>query len=82
MRGNCFHFAIRRWWRTRHTGSYLLLRKSQHGWWLHALYHPADLKSEHLEQFTPSNPIRGMRFPPVWFHGFVKTGADFPPVKK
>jgi len=82
MRGNCLLFAIRLWWETRKSGSYLLIRFSQFGWWPHFLWHPAHLESEKLEQFTPLHPNHHLLIPPPWYRGYVKRGADFPPVKK
>lgn len=64
---NCLLFVVVRWWRL---GGFVIIRKSQHGWWPHFLWSP-DLIT--FEEFQPAIPNHHLKFPPPLYRGIVKT---------
>lgn len=65
MKSNCIIFALQRWFSL---GGYIVLRKSNYGWWPHMIW-TKDLAT--FEEFTP--PVHQARaFPPLVFNGIVK----------
>ena len=67
---NCLFFALTRF---KERGGYLIMRKSHHGWFPHFLW-SEDLET--FEQYVPYFPSEHLKFPPLWFAGFIRTGQD------
>jgi hypothetical protein len=65
MKSNCIIFALRRCFRL---GGYIVLRKSNYGWWPHMIW-TKDLAT--FEEFTPPEHHQAA-FPPLLFNGIVK----------
>jgi hypothetical protein len=66
VKSNCILFALRRWFSR---GGYIVLRKSNYGWWPHMIW-TKDFVT--FEEFTP--PVHYARvFPPLVFEGIIKT---------
>ena len=66
MWSNCYLFAIQQWYRH---GGYIVLTKSQYGWWPHA-FHSEDLRR--FTDFVPLAPKRRRWLPPLVFRGHIK----------
>ena len=64
---NCIIFALHRWI-TR--GGYVVVRKSHHGWWPHAMWTP-DLKT--FEEYQTRVPNHHLLIPPPLYRGVVLT---------
>jgi hypothetical protein len=63
---NCIIFALLRWFRR---GGYLIVRKSRHGWWPHALW-SSDLCT--FEEYQPRVPNHHLLIPPPLYDGIVR----------
>ncbi len=66
---NCLFYALMKF---RACGGYLIMRKSRHGWFPHFLW-SANLKT--FSQFVPRHPVKGLKCPPVFFAGIIRTGS-------
>ena len=66
---NCFIFALRRWFKR---GGYLIIRKSDAGWYPHFIW-AESLKDLEIEHYTVDEFHPLMRFMPAFlFKGYVK----------
>ena len=64
---NCWLWAF---WTFLRRGGFLIVSKSEWGWWPHLMWSP-DMRTVH--QFEPDHKRRMGRFwPPVFYRGFVK----------
>lgn len=66
-KSNCLFYAFKKY---RRYGGYILMRKSNYGWWPHFLHMTKDGK---ITQYTLSRKKRRI-LPPIVFTGFVKEG--------
>lgn len=67
MKNNCLIFAFHKWIKC---GGYLIIRKSNYGWWPHFLW-SKDLSL--FEEFAPSSSkYQGRWFPPLIFAGYIR----------
>jgi hypothetical protein len=66
-KSNCIIFALRRWFKY---GGYVVLRKSNFGWWPHMIW-TKDFAT--FEEFAPRIHNANMAFPPLLFKGVAKT---------
>jgi hypothetical protein len=65
MKSNCIIYALKQWFSL---GGYIVLRKSNYGWWPHMIW-TKDFAT--FEEFTP--PVHSVRaFPPLIFNGIIK----------
>jgi hypothetical protein len=64
---NCIIFALRRWFSR---GGYIVLRKSNYGWWPHMIW-TKDLDT--FQEFAPRVHNPNLRCPPLLFRGTIKT---------
>jgi hypothetical protein len=65
VKSNCILFALKRWFSH---GGYIVLRKSNYGWWPHMIW-TKDFVT--FEEFTP--PVHyDVTFPPLLFKGIIK----------
>lgn len=63
---NCWMFAL---WRLFRRGGFLIITKSEWGWWPHLMWSP-DMSS--LQQFEPTEKKRRRLLPPFVYKGYVK----------
>jgi hypothetical protein len=66
-KSNCLVFAVRRWFSR---GGFLILRKSNYGWWPHLVWTKDFIT---FEEFTPRVHNPNLALPPLLFRGFIKT---------
>lgn len=69
---NCLIFAFRMW--ARH-GGYVIVRKSNYGWWPHFMW-VKSLGELEVTNFVPENPKTGLLLPPPLFKGKIVIGKD------
>ena len=67
-RSNCLVFALKRWFSD---SGYLVVRKSNFGWWPHFLWTP-DINSSYVEHYAPISGQKKLMPPPL-FEGNVQT---------
>ncbi len=63
---NCWLFAL---WRFFINGGFLIVSKSEWGWWAHFMWSP-DMRT--VQQFEPTLKKRKRLFPPFIYQGYVK----------
>jgi len=63
---NCWLFALGRLFRR---GGFLIISKSEWGWWPHLMWSP-DMRT--LHQFEPTEKKRRRLLPPFIYRGYVK----------
>jgi hypothetical protein len=66
MKSNCILYAVACWFKS---GGYIVLRKSNYGWWPHMLW-TKDFST--FAEFTPQVHVENAAFPPLLFQGSVK----------
>lgn len=71
MLSNCILFSL---WRYFTRGGYILIHKSEHGWWPH-LQWSKDLNV--IEDYQPLYPNERLRCPPPLFRGYVRRRTRF-----
>lgn len=72
MKTNCLIFALKKWFKH---GGYLIIRKSNHGYFPHFLW-SKDLKNAHVEHYVPIDPKRTLLrvlLHKILFEGYIKT---------
>jgi hypothetical protein len=65
MKSNCILYAVACWFKS---GGYIVLRKSNYGWWPHMLW-TKDFTT--FAEFTPRVHVENAAFPPLLFRGSV-----------
>ena len=63
---NCWIFAL---WRLFRRRGFLIISKSEWGWWWHFMWSP-DMRT--VQQFEPTLKRRKRLFPPFIYKGYVK----------
>lgn len=82
-RGNCWIYALPRWFKGYRAGKYLIVRKSVHTFWPHVMLADS-IAGVLVEEFTPIAPLKGWRvaLQALWFKGRVKKGRVKGSLKK
>lgn len=66
FRSNCYLFAV---WQLFRKGGFLIVCKSEWGWWPHVMWSP-DMCT--VYQFEPTEKKRRRLFPPTFYRGYIK----------
>ena len=77
--GNCWIYALRKWWQEGTADSYLIVRRSRHTWIWHVMWAPS-ISETYVEDFKPLKSTYGRFtkwFPvaSILFRGRVRRGV-------